>query len=301
MRAKIVYGLSGTMASPGSAAQMLDTARIRNNDGFGMWVHEIRFSPDSDNTPSPGSTNEVVDSAFALLSVAIEYGRYKLTNDFVPLMALCEVLTQRTNFATVARTGICRLPKPMYLPPGEELVFKFRYQDFSTVTSPINQKVRVALIGTILDTAPRLISLPWFAVAQRYATASWQSTEAELVNPSNSTPLQLTRIVGYANGVVANMTGASIDSTSTSTAGLYVSKIRTRVKLIDQAGNLVLRDRTYLGDLMALHLSAKIDGSIAPNGYWIADVETDFSSPISTNFNVVLGIVGSQTVELVRR
>src|ERR1700682_435950 len=251
-----------------------DASFLANPTRQAMFVDEIRFSIPS-GIPAQGSGATV---AMAFTGCRLTMGRLAITNGFVPLVFFGKSLTptdvSNGGIALTASTqsGFCvtwKLPKPLYVPPGEFISPRFQ---FVPQVAPVGSagfpdvtpfQIEMSIVGRSLPVdcpVPRTIDMPWISFWQSKAlnctvSASVtvltrdQSRETDLVNPFNS-PLYLQRLVGRLPAIG---TAGGAGAFEANDAGFcFIGSEFVTLRMVNSYGGVMVKDFTPFYDLFHL-------------------------------------------------
>ncbi len=298
----------------------VDSSFLANPTRQAMFVDEIRFSIPTGAGLSGTGTSGVVVMPFT--GCRLSMGRLAITNGFVPLVLFGKSLntTDVTNGGS-AQSGFCmtwKLPKPLYVPPGEFISPRFQFilpitpAGGQAVPDPTPFQIEMSIVGRSLPVdcpVPRTIDMPWISFWQSKAlncTVSASSTfltrdqsrETDLVNPFN-TPLFLQRLVGRLPTVGANANGTF----EANDAGFcFIGSEFVTLRMVNSYGGVLVKDFTPFYDLFHLYDKAwTVNTKMPPKTFLTTFLEcnTTTSTQTSTqNAIAMIGMIGYRKVRL---
>lgn len=283
-----------------------------------VWVDEIRF----ELTDTDPASNASTPGLGLITSVKLDLGRNPLTNNYLPLAMLCQMLN---NEEMQAEVFTFRLPAPLWLPSGEIVKVQFLSTLFGQDPTRFFRatSIRLSINGRSIPygtTPPQTINLPWVtayvgapvSVPDGTAvTASQESTKADLQN-SFEGPLHVKRFVGR---LLSFNNGPHSNERNVSEVGSYgllqtqnvaqVAERYVRVRLTNTDGQITAVAPTPFAHLFSsLDRSWAVNTLLRPKGFYVAQV--DFDVPAFSDENgaahiyvPMISMIGHREVVLV--
>jgi len=287
--------------SNGKSLSIPDTSFLANPERLPMLIDEIHFTPVLTNVAATLGFIQAID----FTGVSFTLGRLPITNGFVPLGVLGKSLNpQELNDGT---GRVWRLPKPLYIPPGEILQPRFQYQlpampggtILTDSASPFN--IEISYIGRILPInypKPKYIQAPWvsfwnskfFRVDNQSSATTDASRETDLVNPFNS-PLHLQRF----NGRIVTATDDNVSGPNGGEADIrgasFIGSETTTLRMVSSYGSVLVRDFTSVYDLFHLYDKTwTVNTVMAPKTFFIVNLA---AAATPTSFFAAPGLVSA--------
>lgn len=262
-----------------------------------MLVDELRF--------------RTISSPFPLLRTTINVGPVPICYD-MPLELLGKprdigVETDLSFAGASTHTTafhVWRLPKPMLLPRGARLDVRFIYDNRSGLfaSPPDSVLPAVTMLGRAIGDKAKLPAMSHVPYAARWITALASTTEGSVLTEQslptdlkNQTAQQLLvqRFSAALTGVDAN--GNAMDDAQGAARNCHV-------RLYGENGILGVRDQTPVGVLFHHgNRSWNANTMLAPNGYYIADVDyttLDLATQRMFTPQLGIGMVGYRDVPI---
>lgn len=220
-----------------------------------MWVDEIRIAS-ADFIPS------TFFRIFNRAQIRILFGRYPITNEFVPGGVLAPRWPGDGHV-------VMKFHKPLYITPQDLPV--------PTVRSEVAMTVRFSLVGRLADPLPKNSSI-WvpYITAFRGATVApgdvslQESNRTALANPFR-TPLNVRFLIGqrsYESDTVLN--------------GQANNNPPMNVRISNHLGRPIVRDPTPFTDLFNVRDQAwAVNVDLPFGGYFLANVNVDATDALS--------------------
>jgi len=260
-----------------------DITQLINPFKTSMLLDEIRFQVSAVN-----AAGVVQDGAFTdltgVLHVQLDMGRTPLTKGFVPVWALGKQLDALLETSLVSaisnsrRFVTWRLPKPLFVPPGEFVIpqFKLRGDLFNPLAAVpaagVNADVRVTYFGRSLPSDypwPKNLHVPYVAAWSAPVLSSGdvaitnyevESTEADLVNSLNE-PLRLQRFLGRLMTQVPNDSFSGVSAPGDT---IDVGSQFLLVRMGGGTGGIAVRDEVPFHHLFSAIDKAWTVGALLP-------------------------------------
>jgi hypothetical protein len=229
IRHPIALSTSVTITNSATADQTISpgTAGLTNPTRFGMFLDEIRIAA----TAKPASNTPPTVFPLAYLSAQFTLGSWRLSDTHVPVLlygsnsragdytAYPSYLSEASQPGTAAQSSSVsgtiswRLPKPLYIPPGDTLIPTFRRLAATYSGGRFDFRVRVTYLGRVVDMfRPRLVDVPYVNFFRHPTGTPARSSgiaERGFHNPFQG-PLTIERFVGrviYENGLRSGYAG----------------------------------------------------------------------------------------------
>lgn len=295
--------LTGTVTlTTGQQKEITDPSRMQNPFRTAMLIDEIRFKLQSGINVSGLPAHEA-------FSADLRLGRLPLTDGFIPLGNF----VQRLNYDTVSgwaddgTTGdfTWRLPRPLYVPPGEQITIKLRADtDASSTFAGATTVWNVIQAGRSLssdDKRPDVINVPWVSKYKSpivvpdpsLGVVTQESTEADLRNPFNE-PLHVQRFVGRMVTYKASVAASEKE--------VYdVHAWEPGVRAADSFGRILVRDPTPFQHLFQyLDFNWTVHSMLEPKGFYRMILQTDFTNVVASTYSMfhTISMVGHREVNL---
>ena len=232
-----------------------------------------------------------------LIRAQFRLGRVPLTNGFVPIGCFGKSLLpgDATQFTW-------KLPRPMYIPPGEFLAAQFQYASDVVAAFPsASPVVQVLYCGRSLASdfpRPAEIDVPWVAAfippprASGVADYIDVSTESDLVNPFD-VPVKVQRFIGFFFGSASSVKEAVGFADLTGAA--YMT-----VRAADSRGRIMVRDSTPFSHLFShIDKSWDVNTVLEPHGFYLFQLDRAYSTYTAlSKLQACISMVGSRKVQL---
>lgn len=304
--------LSSEIALSLNQVKEFDQPALTNPDGCGMLIDEIRFS-------AIGSESNFGVGGMAIRAT-FRLGIHELTNVPVPIWNLGKSLMGSENLISPAtgepsprRTvNTWRLPKPLYIPPGELLVPRAHYVP-SLVAGAFDPQqqatVRVTYACRALPRGtppPEVIRVPWVSFVQaplieldtaNVSSYEFESMISDLSNPFE-VPLHLERFIG-------RLVSSGVEDVNMTTTGrlyeLYSSLLQAR--LTETSGRFSVRDPVPFGHLFqALDRSWEVRTVLPPKSSYRLYLEATGLEESGDDLDIYpcVSMVGYREVKVIR-
>jgi hypothetical protein len=212
-----------------------------------MWVDEIRIS---------ATDYSSFFSLFTQTHTRILFGRYAITNEFVPTGVLAPRWPGDGHV-------VIRLQKPLYVTPQDLLV--------PTIRSEVSLTIRFSLVGRLAQALPpdQKIWVPYITAFQGTTvaignTSSQESKRTDLANPFR-TPLYTRFFLGRRTAVANNVVN-----------GIANNEPSITVRMSNHLGRPIVRDPTPFFDLFNIRDQSWTVNAMLPfGGYFLANVDVD--------------------------
>jgi hypothetical protein len=222
-----------------------------------MWVDEIRISART------GDADPVFWSVFTRTKIRILFGRYAITNEFVPGNVLAPRWPGDGHI-------VIRLHKPLYITPQDLPV--------PTVRSEVALNVRFSLTGRLAQPLPKnsKIWVPYITAFQGTnvtagSTSSQESNRTALANPFR-VPLTVRFLLGWRTAFSSRV----VDGTANNQPPI-------NVRISNHLGRPIVRDPTPFFDLFNIRDQTWSVNAVLPvGGYFLANTSIDATDAVET-------------------
>lgn len=279
--------LSGTVSLASGAVLSPPQADLRNPLKEGLWIDEIRFSVS--NAQVPGGT----------IRARLTIGKAQISKDYVPIWNYGKELNPidviiAGGGSTVPTSYAWRLPKPLWVDPGDLLETSFMHTGLGSSTTVT---ARATYIGHYDPAQPRgpKIAVPWIAQwlptaklgASNYTQASGPT---DLKNPFD-VPLHIHRFIGR---IQVN----AIDAYSAGSGDVDAIERFTLLRMVDSRGKILVRDPTYWGHLFqSIDRAWTVNADVPAYAYFIAYLTQTYASlNVANTYRPSLSMVGYREV-----
>jgi hypothetical protein len=269
---------------------------LRNQSKDPVMVTEIRIANQA--ATSYSRRGGAVTVAAGNISLEMRVGNVFLTRDFVPYW----LFGQQVGLNGALATQTWRLPKPLFLSPGEEVFVRFK--NLGTVDATTQQITAKALNVTLAGyglqgctSYPKTIPVPYITTyigpTSSAAGTILESVDTDLVNPFD-VPMFVNRFVGALAVWTANAGAAGALS-----AYADAAQRQFTISMVDHLANGTIRDAVQWGHLFGVDLSWVVNTVLPPKGYYLATVNVGTDTLGSqAPLQPLIGMIGTREVNL---
>jgi hypothetical protein len=221
-----------------------------------MWVEEIRIS-------SANLTSSTFFRIFNRTQIKILFGRYAITNEFVPGSVLAPRWPGDGHI-------VIKLHKPLYITPQDLPV--------PTVRSETAMTIRFALVGRLADPLPAgaKIWVPDITAFSGAPVSTGQVSKQESNRTALANPFRVPLTVRF-------MLGYRTFETDTPIAGTANSNPPITVRMSNHLGRPIVRDPVPFTDLFNVRDQAwAVNVQLPFGGYLLANVNVDATAATET-------------------
>lgn len=328
------YVKSATISAAWNVVTVFDSKGLTNESRGPMLLDEIAFLVDlSESDPAHDAPRVPYASQFL---AKIDYGRYPLTNGYVPIMLMGPPYNPESEFTGLSDVYVkynvggeignwnkkerwgyfsWRLPKPLLILRGQGLTasLQFKPDGRRTDMSVIGHNaalVTMAMKGRALPSstrAPQMQDVPYVsAFAPTYsgtpgAGGAWDSSRASELELKNTfgSPLHVQRLIARAES------GGSIDTSAVADSSVPVTTstnqpVWTLINFTDLHGRPISRDPIAHNSLAGTTtLCWNLGMDLPPReGFLVSVIETPGRVPSTDPLRLMYSIVGSRQEEL---
>lgn len=225
MKVRHPIALSSWFAAPFSTTVAKtftpDSTGLVNPSKWPMLIDEIKISARIQNMDQSPEVTATTCYPLSFMEVAFQLASWRFSDDFLPVLAYASNTragrhSVRPGFLAGAGTPgdtyigaeedliTWKLPKPLYVAPGDLIVPVFRRKKTESTWEQKDFRVRITYLGRIVDMLkPRMIDVPYVACVQnpRLSTSSLFTDTASLYNKFQ-VPWVVERLIGYFTNTI---------------------------------------------------------------------------------------------------